>query len=181
MTILSIEWTKRTQFYWFWKKEDYNHRLYQALLSLPISLLYQVKKSKSTSSLGASLTLGLHNVTLFSIPQVYKNFWAILRPSIKSLQLLLIGEGEGHCCPSLSTSLEWKRLRCFLDLHAFASLGVQSSMAMTNNELVLLQFPLWTDSFVRESRRFKSFSALFSQFKLKTRVTRPSSVNRAFP
>ena len=107
--------------------------------------------------------------------------WAILRPSIKSLQLLLIGEGESHCCPSLSTSLEWKRLRCFLDLHAFASLGVQSSMAMTNNELVLLQFPLCTDSFVRESRRFKSFSALFSQFKLKTRVTRPSSVNRAFP
>ena len=107
--------------------------------------------------------------------------WTILRPSIKSLQLLLIGEGEGHCCPSLSTSLEWKRLRCFLDLHAFASLGVQSSMAMTNNELVLLQFPLWTDSFVREIRIFKSFSALFSQFKLKTRVTLPFSVNRALP
>ena len=67
---------------------------------------------------------------------------AILRPPIKSLQLILIGEGEGHCFPSLSTSLEWKKLRCFFDLYAFSSFGVQSSMAMTNNELVLLQFPL---------------------------------------
>ena len=31
---------------------------------------------------------------------------AILRPSTKSLQLLFIGEGESHCCLSLSTSLE---------------------------------------------------------------------------
>ena len=56
-----------------YKKEDYNRRLYQALLSLPISFISQVKKSKSTSSLGTSLTLGLHNITLFSIPQVCKN------------------------------------------------------------------------------------------------------------
>ena len=49
---------------------------------------------------------------------------AILRPSINSLQLLLIGEGEGHCFPSLSTSLEWKKLRCFFNLYAFASFGV---------------------------------------------------------
>ena len=65
---------------------------------------------------------------------------AILRPSIKSLQLLLIGEGESHCCPSLSTSLEWKKLRCFFDLYAFASLGVQYFMAVTNNELLLCSF-----------------------------------------
>ena len=51
---------------------------------------------------------------------------AILRPPIKSLQLLLIRKGESHCCPSLSTSLEWKKHRCFFNLYAFSSFGVQS-------------------------------------------------------
>ena len=65
----------------------------------------QVVKYWSTRSLGTSLTLGLLTITLFSTSQVFRTL-AILRPSTKSLQLLFIGEGESHCCLSLSTSLE---------------------------------------------------------------------------
>ena len=65
-----------------------------------------------------------YNTILYSTSM--KKPLAILRPSIKSLQLLLIGEGEGHCFLSLSTSLEWKKLRCFFNLYDFSSFGVQS-------------------------------------------------------
>ena len=64
-----------------------------------------------------------YNTILYSTSM--QKYLAILRPLTKSFQLLFIGEGEIHCCLSLSTSLEWKNLRCFFNLYAFASFGVQ--------------------------------------------------------
>ena len=57
-----------------YKKEDYNRRLYQALLSLPISLSLKVVMSWSTISQWTSFTFDLHTTTMISTSQVFKNF-----------------------------------------------------------------------------------------------------------
>ena len=180
MTISTYRMDKTDTVLLVFKKEDYNHRLHQALPRLPISLSLKVVMSWSTSYQWTSLTFDLHTTTMISTSQVFKNL-TILRPWTKSLQLHFIGDGESNHFPSPFTSSWIEKTNMFPQPPWFFLLWEFSCLWQGPIRVSALQFPFCTDSLVRKSWRFKSFSMGFSRFKLKTQVTFPSSVNRAFP